>query len=180
MAGPHLKAKAVLLLASTMTVMAGATIIPSLPRLEKIFATAPSFIWLVPLIVTMPGLLIALISPFAGAIVDTYGRKKPLLIGLVCFVLSGSTGLYVNSVWLLLFGRALLGTSVALVMTATIALIADYFKGRDRERFMGYQAAAMGIGALLFILVFLYFGRIVVAPLFEVVVRLLHPEFVYF
>jgi len=37
-----------------------------------------------------------------------------------------------------------------------------------------------GIGALLFILVFLYFGRIVVAPLFEVVVRLLHPEFVYF
>lgn len=143
--------KATLLLASTLTVMSGATISPSLPAMQAHFSGVENVELWVRLVLTMPALFIVIGSPIAGQLVDTVGRK-PLLIGsAVLYGLAGSSGFLLNSLFVILAGRALLGLAVAGVMVSATTLIADYYKGDARANFMGLQAAFMGFGGVLFL-----------------------------
>ncbi len=106
-----------LLLVSTLTVMSGATIAPSLPAMREYFANVPNADYLVRLALTLPALLIALGAPVVGVIIDRLGRKPLLLIALIIYGLAGSSGLILNTLNLILIGRVLLGISVAGIMT---------------------------------------------------------------
>ena len=143
--------KATLLLASTLTVMSGATISPSLPAMESHFADVNNAAFWVRLVLTMPALLIVIGSPVAGQLVDKLGRKPLLLSSTVLYGLAGSSGLVLNSLFAILAGRAFLGLAVAGVMVSATTLIADYYQGDARANFMGLQAAFMGFGGVLFL-----------------------------
>ncbi len=149
------KTKITLLLASSLTVMSGATISPALPAMNKYFATQmdnPETVnTLVKLVITTPALFIVIASPIAGLIVDRFGRKPLLLITTIIYGAAGSTGLYLDSLTDILLGRALLGLAVAGVMVSATTLIADYYTGNDRANFMGLQAGFMGLGGVLFL-----------------------------
>jgi MFS family permease len=143
-----------LLLTSSMTVMAGATISPALPRIQEHFATAggdQAQLW-VKLLLTMPALFTAIGGAPSGVLIDRYGRRVPLAIAVLLYGVAGSSGLWLDSIGALLVGRAFLGLSVAMVTTASAALIADYYQGPKRVKVMGTQAAAMGIGGIVFVL----------------------------
>ena len=143
--------KATLLLTSTLTVMSGATIAPSLPAMQEYFADVENVELLVRLVLTIPALFIALSGAVVGQLVDRIGRK-PLLIGsTLLYGIAGSSGFILNSLWMILIGRALLGISVAGVMTGVTTLIADYYTGHKRAKFMGLQAAFMGLGGVIFL-----------------------------
>jgi MFS family permease len=45
----------------------------------------------------------------------------------------------------------LVGVGIALIATSVTALIADFYQGDSRSRFMGLQAALMGIGGVFFL-----------------------------
>ncbi len=141
-----------LLCASSLTVMAGTPISPALPTMATVFAAHPSADLLVRLMLTMPGLFIALLAPASGWLVDRFGRKPLLLWGTVLYTAAGSSGLYLDSLWAILVGRALLGVAVAAIMTAAVTLIGDYFIGPARQRFLGLQAAFMSFGGMIFLL----------------------------
>ena len=146
-----LPTKATLLLTSTLTVMSGATIAPSLPAMQEYFADVENVELLVRLILTIPALFIALSGAVVGQLVDHIGRK-PLLIGsTLLYGIAGSSGFILNSLWTILIGRALLGISVAGIMTGVTTLIADYYTGQKRAKFMGLQAAFMGLGGVIFL-----------------------------
>ena len=143
--------KTTLLLTSTLTVMSGATIAPSLPAMQQHFADVPNSALLVRLVLTIPALFIAIGGLFAGQLVDRLGRK-PLLVGsTLLYGLAGASGLVLNSLGTILVGRALLGLSVAGIMTGVTTLIADYYTGQSRANFMGLQAAFMGLGGVVFL-----------------------------
>ena len=55
---------------------------PILPTLSTVFKSSAGAAALVPLILTIPALFIAILSPFAGAIADKVGRKRILIIAL--------------------------------------------------------------------------------------------------
>ena len=143
--------KAILLLASSLTVMSGATIAAALPLIETHFASQPNAGLYARLLLTVPALLIAVGSPFAGLFVDRFGRKKLLLASLVLYGLAGTSGAFADSLFALLVGRVFLGIAVAGIMTTSSALVADYFGGKERQQFLGTQAAAMSLGGVLFI-----------------------------
>ena len=147
--------KITLLLASSLTVMSGATVSPALPAMGEHFtrtiADPDTRTTLVKLVITMPALFIVIGSPVAGLIVDRYGRKSLLLITALLYGLAGSSGLYLESLTGILIGRALLGLSVAGVMVSATTLIADYYSGPARAAFMGLQAGFMGLGGVLFL-----------------------------
>ena len=143
--------KLVLLLASSMTVMAGATIAPSLPDMQKAFTDTPNVSLLVPLVLTIPTLFIALCASASGVAIDKWGRKKLLLISLALYGVAGTSGYILNSLYAILVGRALLGIAVAGIMTTCTTLIADYFIGEQRHRFMGIQASFMSFGGVVFL-----------------------------
>lgn len=143
--------KATLLLVSTLTVMAGATIAPSLPAMRQHFAEIANADYWVRLILTVPALFIALGAPIAGTIIDRFGRKGLLGLAVFLYGLAGGSGFVLNSIGLILVGRMLLGFSVAGIMTTATTLIADYYIGAARARFLGLQAAFMGFGGVLFL-----------------------------
>ncbi len=143
--------KLTLLLASTLTVMSGATVAAALPLIRQTFVDTPNVDVLARLVLTVPALFIAVASPVAGYLVDRLGRLKLLYVGLALYAVGGVGGGLVSSLPLLLASRALLGVAVGLVMTVTATLIADYFDGEERGDLLGKQAAAMSLGGIVFI-----------------------------
>lgn len=141
-----------LLLLATMGIMSGIAIVAALPIISHHFAYIEHITFLSKLLMTIPALVITLLAPFAGILIDRYGRLKPLYIGVVLFVLGGSSGLYLDDFYAILAGRAVLGVSVALIMTASLALIGDYFDEKSRHRFMSTQGMAVGFGGIVFII----------------------------
>lgn len=147
----HAGRNATLLLISTLTIMSGATISPSLPAIESHFAGSPNVEILTRLVLTLPALSIVICAPFAGGLADRFGRRPLLIAAALLYGLGGMSGLLAESLPGLLVGRALLGVAVAGVMTTATALVGDYFSGSARDHFMGYQSAFVGIGGLVFL-----------------------------
>ena len=143
--------KATILLVSTLTVMSGATISPSLPAMQAHFSDVSNADFWVRLVLTVPALFIVIGSPIAGQIVDKIGRKPLLLGSAILYGFAGSSGFLLNSLFAILAGRAFLGLAVAGVMVSATTLIADYYRGDARAAFMGLQAAFMGFGGVLFL-----------------------------
>ena len=140
-----------LLIAASLTVMAGATIAPGLPGMRAHFDGVAGAELMVRLVLTVPAIVIALAAPFAGLVIERTGRLRMLTAGVLLYAAAGTTGLWMDSLPALLVGRALLGLSVACVMTTVTTLAGDYFVGAERARFLGQQAAFMGLGGLVFV-----------------------------
>ncbi|HEX7490403.1 MAG TPA: MFS transporter [Candidatus Limnocylindrales bacterium] len=80
----------------------------------------------------------------AGALADTYGRRRIFVLGLIGF---GATsilcGLAPNMETLILF-RVVQGAAGALLVPGALALITHSFEGAERGRAFGFWAAASG------------------------------------
>jgi MFS family permease len=147
----HYGLKITLLLTGSLTVMAGAVVTAAIPNIKENFGDIPHAELLSKLLVTIPSLFIAIVAPFAGRLIDKAGRKKVLLWSLLFYAIGGMSGLFLSDIYLILAGRALLGFSVAGIMTINTTLIGDYFQGKMRSRFMGWQGAFMGFGGVFYV-----------------------------
>ena len=143
--------KVTLLFTSTLTVMAWTMIAPALPSIQAHFAEVANVAFWVRLVLTLPALFIAAIAPIAGYIVDRIGRKTVLVISTLLYGISGIAGYLAPTLTLLLISRASLGIAVGALMTSVTTLIADYYAGADRGRFMGLQAGFMGLGGTVYL-----------------------------
>ncbi|MBT8281958.1 MAG: MFS transporter [Muriicola sp.] len=143
--------KATLLLVSSLTIMSMITISASLPDMTTTFTDVPNHVALVKLSLSFPGLFIALSAIAAGIIIDKTGRLKLLGIALVLYAIGGTSGYWLNNLYAILAGRALLGISVGISMTIVTTLVADYYQGKARQKFAGLQIAVMSLGGILFI-----------------------------
>ena len=128
-----------------------------LPRILSSLAASlfgpPSDDFLIKLFVlSIPALFIVIGAPLVGIISDRLGRQRVLATALTIFAVSGVSGYFAESLTTLIVGRAILGLSVAGITTCTVAMIGDYFKGPQRDRFAGTQGAAMKIGGVTFLL----------------------------
>ncbi|WP_276249103.1 MFS transporter [Haladaptatus sp. YSMS36] len=141
--------QATLLLASTLTIMSGATIAPALPAIQREFATTPNASILVGLVLTMHGLFIAVGAPVIGLLADRYGRRWLLLGSTVIYAIAGSSGFVLDSLVAILAGRAVMGLAVAGVMVTVTALITDYYEEDHRETVLGRQGAFMSLGGVV-------------------------------
>lgn len=142
-----------ILLGSTTTVLAATIIAPALPEMASVFQEVPNAEFLVRLTLTMPTLFIALGAPFVGILLDRLGRRPVLIAALILYGLAGTAGFALNSLTAILVSRALLGLAVAGIMSGFTTLIMDYFRGPKLNQFMGYQAAFIGLGGMVFLLI---------------------------
>jgi MFS family permease len=143
--------KVALLLVSSLTIMSMITISASLPDMTNAFSDIPNGKKLVKLVLSFPGLFIALSAILAGMIIDKFGRLKLLGISLILYAVGGSSGYWLDNIYYILVGRALLGISVGISMTIVTTLIADYYQGQSRQKFAGIQIAVMSLGGIVFI-----------------------------
>lgn len=143
--------KLTLLLVSSLTIMSVITISPALPQMAITFAGVKNASFIVKMVLTIPALMIALVSPIAGRLIDRYGRVRILRISLIVYAVAGSAGFYLNNLYTILISRVMLGMAVGMSMTIVITLIADYFEGKERMKFVGTQIAFMSLGGIVFI-----------------------------
>lgn len=128
--------------------MASAIVSPSMPRMADSFREAPHAALLTKLVLTMPALVIALLAPAAGWIVDRFGRIRLLRASLALYGLAGAAGFLLQDLVHILASRALLGFAIAGTMTSMTTLSGDYFHGEARSRFASRQSMVMSIGAV--------------------------------
>jgi MFS family permease len=141
-----------LLLVSSLTVMANATIAPSLPGLKEAFAGTPGITTLTGLAMTLPSLSVVLTAWLVGILADRTEQRRLLLIGLIGYAIFGVSGALAPDMITLLAGRIGLGVGVAITMTVASAMVASFWQGPARQRFTGVQGAAMSGGGVLFLL----------------------------
>lgn len=143
--------KLTLLLISTLTVMSGATLSPSLPAMREAFSdVANADVW-VRLVLTLPTLFIVLSAPLAGVVTDKLGRKPLLIASTILYGFAGASGFVLESLWAILTGRALLGLAVGGIMISVTTLLTDYFDGKERANVLGLQGTFMNVGGILFL-----------------------------
>jgi DHA1 family multidrug resistance protein-like MFS transporter len=90
-----------------------------------------------------------LASPFTGVWVDSIGRKKMIVIGLLLFSFSEALFGFANETWLLFVSRLLAGVSAAFIMPAVVTYIADKTTLANRAKALGYQSAAISLGFII-------------------------------
>lgn len=101
---------------------------------------------------TVPSIGIMIGAPITGWVIERVGARNFLLAILIVFGFSGSAGLYLEDIRLLVATRFILGVSAAGIVTATLIMISEYFDPDMRARILGYQAAVGAIAALSIIL----------------------------
>ena len=143
----------ILLLAAVMPPMAIISLVPVIPLLMKEFSAVEGFQFLVPIAVTIPALCVALFSPVAGWLSDRAGRKNLLVLALLLYAAIGVVPYFLSDLKQIIVARVILGMGEAVIMTVATALIGDYFKGKERERWVALQIATVAISAIVLIAV---------------------------
>lgn len=141
---------ALLLLGSCLPVLGAVLLAPVLPRMQAHFADVPGAAVLVPLSLTLPALVVAILAPFAGLMADRFGRKPLLCLALVLYSLCGLLPLWLPSLPAIVASRAGIGLAEAAIMTACTTLMGDYYSGTRRQRLFALQMVATSLSAALF------------------------------
>jgi len=135
---------------TSLPVIAIVSLVPAIPLLLRQFAGTPNASVLVPLIVTAPGICIALLSPLAGVIADRFGRRRLVLGAMVLYAIAGSLPLFLNDLHAIIASRLALGLAECVLITVGYSLISDYYAPDERRKWLAFQAAAGSIvGAAL-------------------------------
>ncbi len=117
----------------------------ALPTLQDEFdASASSLQWMVDsYLLVFAGLLLVF-----GTLGDRLGRKRALQAGVSIFGLASLGALIADSTGQVIAVRALMGVGAALIMPATLSIIANVFPAEERGKAIGIWAAlaAVGIG----------------------------------
>lgn len=142
---------AILLLSgSCMPVLGAVLLAPVLPAMTTAFADTPGVQVLVPVVLTLPALMIALLAPVAGAVADKVGRKMLLLLGMIAYSIFGTAPLWLDSLPAILASRVGVGIAEAAIMTVCTTLIADYYSGKQRDKYLGMQVLVASLAATAF------------------------------
>lgn len=102
---------------------------------------------LIKMIITLPALMIIPFSLLTASLIKKFEKKTIVLAGLIVFTVSGVAGGFVNSIFLILAFRALLGASIGILSPLSVSLISDFFCDAEKTVMMGYASAANNLGA---------------------------------
>ncbi len=140
-------ALAVLNLSLVMIIMDNTILNVALPHLSaSLQASTSQLQWIVDAYtIVFAGLLLTL-----GALGDRTGRRRGLLVGLVVFGLGSAAATFAQTSTWLIVCRGIMGIGGALIMPATLSIVANLFRDpRERAKAIGIWSAASGIGVVV-------------------------------
>jgi MFS family permease len=141
------KLKAIILSLSLVTVMSGAAVAPALGAIADYFSNADPL--LIKLIITLPSLFIIITSLLFSLISSRLASKTIAVIGLILYIIGGCGAGFINSIYLLLIFRSILGIGVGLIAPLSTGLIAYFFDKNEQSKLMGYSSAMNNLGGII-------------------------------
>ncbi|MCS0599719.1 MFS transporter [Streptomyces sp. LP11] len=141
--------RAALLSASLLLSEAGA-VSATLPELADAFphesqTSIQSFMTIGSAAVTVCTLL-------AGALAGRLGKRRLTLLGMALMAVAGMAPLVLvplGNFGALLASRIVLGIGMGFVQPLSASVIADFYRGKEREDMLGWQSAAVGLGGVI-------------------------------
>ena len=139
----------VIIIISILPMMAVVSLMPVVPAIRDNFKDVPYISTLAPLVLSAPGLCVALFSPFAGILTDKIGRRKLLLIFTLLYGFGGIMPFFIEHFSILLGGRLALGIGEAFILTIGTTLLGDYFDEPERAKWLMWQGIFGSISGTL-------------------------------
>lgn len=137
----------VLLVAGSLTTMAGGVVAPILPEMVQQLQLDPA---LAGNLVSMHCLTIALFSPPLGILADRVGRLRVLVPSLILYALFGMAGALMHTLGPLLVARGLLGAASAGIAAASLGLLGSMYEGEARSQALGYATSTLTLTGIAF------------------------------
>ncbi|WP_372751469.1 MFS transporter [Labilibaculum sp.] len=136
-----------LLFVSSLTIMVGTVIAPSLSGIVKTinFGFSPS--WLI----TVPALGVVLFAPLIGRLLNKLGSIKLLCFGLVSYGILGLLGAFISNDYLLILDRFLLGAATVTIQVSVTTYIVEIFTNETRLKMIAWQGMAIEMGGVIFL-----------------------------
>lgn len=120
------------------------------PVLGDIQAHYPDVdISLIQMLITAPGLLSMVVSLASGWLVLKVTKKQMLVFGALVAGITGFLPFLSDSFALLFASRTLYGIGLGIATTMNVAVVAEFFEGKERVTAMGVQAASVGAGMVI-------------------------------
>lgn len=119
--------------------------LPALPALGSYFTTSASMVQLT-LTVSMIGLAIGQL--FIGPLSDRYGRKMPLIVSLILFILSTIGCLGSTTIGQFLVFRFIQGIAGAGGVVISKSIATDLYEGKQLARFFSMLSSVQGLAPI--------------------------------
>ena len=142
----------IIVMSGFLPIFAIVSMFPALPSIIQHFADNPNARELVPLMVSAPGLAIAIMSPFAGILLDKFGRIPLLVWSTFFYGIFGTIPFFLDSLSVIFATRLLLGVCEGAIITAVNTLIGDYWEDEGRRDWLllqGIVGPFLGAGVIL-------------------------------
>ena len=120
--------------------------LPSLPQLASFFETNASMTQLT-LTTAMIGLAVGQL--LLGPLSDKFGRKKPLIISLVIYIISTVLIVFSPNIEMMIILRVIQGLSSAGSVVISRAVATDLYRGREMTRFFGLLMTINGLAPII-------------------------------
>jgi len=124
-------------------VMGVASLTPAFPKIARELGLSETQVALLISVFTLPGIFLA---PLAGVLGDRFGRKTVLVPSLFLFAFAGFACFFSRNFYLLLSFRFIQGIGASSLGALNMALIADFYSGRNRGTAMGCNASVLSLG----------------------------------
>lgn len=135
---------AVLLLSLVLVVMDNSVLVVAIPTMAEDLDTDLATIqW----VITGYALVFASLLVTGGRLGDIHGARKAFMAGATLFGIGSAIASVAPSVWVLIVGESVIeGIGASLMMPASLAIVSNTFKGRERGSAFAAWAAVMGAG----------------------------------
>ncbi|MCG8473758.1 MAG: multidrug effflux MFS transporter [Desulfobacterales bacterium] len=120
--------------------------LPAIPFLQSL--------WTVPLSIINLTLVLFFVVYCAslliyGPLSDRFGRRPPLMAGILCFVAGSFLCALAKGVTMLIVARVIQAFGAASASAISMAMTKDRLEGKEREQAMGYVAVIMAIAPMV-------------------------------
>ncbi|PZR35057.1 MFS transporter [Caulobacter segnis] len=126
-------------------------LVPLAPAIAAEIGPRPGAQYLTPLILTAPSICIALFSILAGVLGDRVGRRWPLIVAVTVYGLIGMAPLVLKDFAHVLASRVVLGLCEAVIITLSATMLADYYDGKARDRWLASISTVASLSAVVFL-----------------------------
>lgn len=135
------------MLASTATIMVGSAITPAVPAIGAAYGLGDGAAWLV----TLPAVGVVVSALPLSRLIARWGPYRVCALFLPLYALLGLAGPWMPTAGLLLASRFLLGVATAAVMSASTALISQFYGGEAQTRMVATQGMVIELGGVAFL-----------------------------